>query len=1153
MANETVLQNTSPSSTEDLSKYRLSILSSEEEEDLSKYRLEVAPPEEESEPYALEEDIVSPVVDYDPAIPAAKMIAALKFLDRGRSANAGFLISLGKGEGFDAALDNWKEGIKGEAHPLFGDLLYELAEENRKSQREGAILGPNTLTGLFQRMLDLIPWLSVTLPSYEPVGGDPEGTNAFEYSDTELPSGEEFEKVKTELKIKLDTLFDKPTSDALFATIGGIVADVAVDPISYTGIGLTKRGKLAKIKEAVEAGEVTVKSGSKLSEDLAAFERTGKLEPYGETTTERLQRGQERVLIGGIPIPAKMAGEVSKRLAQSKLWLGNTTVGSSIRQMFSTEYGLEGNLKEFKNLEESFTDIIAFNRETIIKDNAALKKKIELLAEDLSRITGENITPNVLNKFITEQTELFDKALAKKSTLLGTTDVSASNELMKRWTSRLPEKLRPNLRPTHLTPSAQELITKEPRVLQLVKDLRAKNDSQMALERTEGILKTPLTEGPSIRKKYLTGLLSKAGTKDIVYDPVRRKYMKVSVLEKELERVKNLEVDADRVEYFMHAATPEFKEAIRARRAKEAKASKEPFMYSKGHASTLQRNFRNYTVEEINQLAAAGKLPGYEGVKISKAFHDDPAVAQVLRDMRHSRSLEVLKFLEESKDQFGRAVRKGEELSLPDGWAMARNPVLQGYAFPTEIAKRLDGHYEALMNPKRMSIFIDKIVDPVTNWYKAWTLGIFPEYHLRNAISNVFNNFVTGTHNPLVYKIARDIQMGKAGFISTPGGGKVSYDAIRNQVGVLGIKNKGFMSADIEQTLINEMGYGKWITLSRDNKAIHYGQKVGEAVDNNARIGKYVDELMKGSSSKRAVDSVRHSLFDYTDLTWAEREVGKRLMPFYTWSRKNIPFQMEMMMRKPGKYKAMDTARQEIERDTHDEYSVSEAAVSNWIMESYGVRVKVDKEDGLPRYFLLGSWLSAGDIWRLGSVPDRILTDLISPPLKVLFEYGFNYDTFKRKTIAQEDAEGKEIPEKIDFLDMRVDKKTAHVLKTIRLLKTIDDMIPKDKKMDDIRVERDRTTEEILLDLVTGLRTYAQDVEMNRVYRSKKKAKALEDQKRALGKAYVPYETEEGEIRETPASEIKALEEMLEKDIHHFERIWEEDKKKTLDKYRLER
>jgi hypothetical protein len=1139
-----------------------------QEEDLSvpavpEVRGFVPPPQEEdlSVPIqATEEDLSTPIIDetvpvgagvdgwepwsmgedfsYDPNIPASKAISALKVLDRPRAANVGFVIAMAEGKGLDKATAEYHKGIKGEQHPLFGDFIYELAHENMVAQKNGAVLGPNTLTGIFQRALALVPYIKSVYEPQESDGAEsPDGWSPG--GNTDDPQQQELVRVKDELAGKLQSYYSKEDAVAMVATIGGIIGDVAADPVTYTGIGLTKAGKLSKIKEAVDAKQITITSTSKVGKDLADYDATGKLKPYEETLTGRLREGQERVLLGGIPIPASIAGGVAKRVAQVYDYVGGTLPGQAIRQGFSTEFGLTAETKGFKDLEDSFTDIMALRSEQVLENNAALKKKIQLLSEDLSRVTGENVPIKVLDSYITNQVELYKK-VAKKDWILGRTDTSKLNSLLE----KLPEKVRSKIRPQYLSVEAQEIITKDSRILGIVKELSDKNSAQLRIEQSTNILKTSMEDSPALYREHVQRLLDDSDpTQKVIFDPSRKRHVARSTLEKDLVKAKEAEIDADRISYFLHGATPEFKEVIKAQRLKKKGSSEgTPFVYSSGHASKLQRDYRGLSVVEINDLARAGRLPGYEGKIISKAFHDDPAVIQVMRDMRHTRSMEALDFLEKSKDAFGKAVTKKEAEKLPDGWALARNPTLSGYAFPVEVAKRLDQHFDSMMNPAKTSLFL-KIHDPITNWYKAWTLGVFPEYHIRNAAGNIWNNFVTGTTNPLVYKTAMNIQHGQVGAISTPGGGTIPYDRIREEIGKLGVRNKGLMTADIEQSLINEMGYGKWLTLSTNNKAIHIGKKVGEAVDNNARIAKFVDELQKGSTFERAEQAVRHALFDYTDLTRFEKEGLKRMMPFYTWSRKNIPLQAEQMVRHPGKYKAVDTTRQEIEANTDDP---GDRALGNWLLENYAVRMKIDKEDGQPRYLLLGAWLPAGDIWKLAAMPDRIATDLAHPVYKGAFEAYINYDTFKRKTINKVDSEGNLMPEKVDFLNMRVDPKTAHLLKNIRLLHAIDDMIPKDKRESDIRTERDRTPEELVVDLLTGLRLYAQDVEMNKIRRSDKKVRTFEETSRALGEAAVPFKTKDDGSREPNPAEVKAYEDKLNKDTYYFEKLWDEDVKKTM-------
>jgi len=54
-------------------------------------------------------------------------------------------------------------------------------------------------------------------------------------------------------------------------------------------------------------------------------------------------------------------------------------------------------------------------------------------------------------------------------------------------------------------------------------------------------------------------------------------------------------------------------------------------------------------------------------------------------------------------------------------------------------------------------------------------------------------------------------------------------------------------------------------------------------------------------AASRAATRVRKFNIDYGDLTDVEKKVFKRVVPFYTWMRKNIPLQIEAMALTPGR------------------------------------------------------------------------------------------------------------------------------------------------------------------------------------------------------------------------------------------------------------
>ena len=122
---------------------------------------------------------------------------------------------------------------------------------------------------------------------------------------------------------------------------------------------------------------------------------------------------------------------------------------------------------------------------------------------------------------------------------------------------------------------------------------------------------------------------------------------------------------------------------------------------------------------------------------------------------------------------------------------------------------------------------------------------------------------------------------------------------------------------------------------------------------------------------------VRKAHFDYEDVTDFERKVMKRLLPFYTWSRKNIPFQLEMLVSRPGRFSAFPKFINEMETASGDS---SEDIVPDFIRKSMGFKLPI----GGGTYLL--PQIGAADL-RLLEYPEQfkgMLTPSIRFPLELI-------------------------------------------------------------------------------------------------------------------------------------------------------------------------
>src|SRR3990167_10949453 len=81
-------------------------------------------------------------------------------------------------------------------------------------------------------------------------------------------------------------------------------------------------------------------------------------------------------------------------------------------------------------------------------------------------------------------------------------------------------------------------------------------------------------------------------------------------------------------------------------------------------------------------------------------------------------------------------------------------------------------------------------------------------------------------------------------------------------------------------------------------------RKTMQEVEGRLRLPLFLDRIAKGDNFDEAMKMVYKYHFDYAPeaLTPFERNVMRRLIPFYRWARGNIPLQIESLVTQPRKY-----------------------------------------------------------------------------------------------------------------------------------------------------------------------------------------------------------------------------------------------------------
>ncbi len=285
--------------------------------------------------------------------------------------------------------------------------------------------------------------------------------------------------------------------------------------------------------------------------------------------------------------------------------------------------------------------------------------------------------------------------------------------------------------------------------------------------------------------------------------------------------------------------------------------------------------------------------------------------------------------------------------------------------------------------------------DKVNNFFKYSVTTPFPSFHTRNAYGNIFLNYLGGNTSLKNYKAAFDLQryarqvrLGKEAKdkIVQLGNRKFKLSELYRKAGENSVLGSNWYSREFYQKLHIKTGELKNTPSWVFNKT----RRVGTYVEDNGRVALFFDQLGKGVDSKSASLHMKKFMFDYGDLSEFERTTLKRVIPFYTWMRKNVPLQLEQIVKNPGKYTPFVHAQQAVEgMSSADE----DMYLPDWMrQEEMFVR--------LPDKSLFNPDLPFQDLANIFDLKQWVSST--SPLIKGVFELTANKNFFTGKPLADE-------------------------------------------------------------------------------------------------------------------------------------------------------
>jgi hypothetical protein len=505
-----------------------------------------------------------------------------------------------------------------------------------------------------------------------------------------------------------------------------------------------------------------------------------------------------------------------------------------------------------------------------------------------------------------------------------------------------------------------------------------------------------------------------------------------------------------------------------------------------------RRRLRGQSVSEIN-----AEFRRAEGVDFD-LFDTDPARVHAAREMAQLQFTTRAKFADDlarvfgSDEAFDGAVKVAGDKYVPAEIAEAAGKVMDLHA-PRWQPGPVIGAY-----------------DKVNRWWSRWLLMPNPAYHARNGLSNFYQNWLAGVWHPNDYVMAGRLQtrawsgkgLDELAFTDAAGQawthGDVLAAARRNKVLSEESFRHGVHGLDETRQLGGPATAMQKFKQKPHQGAIFLGEAVGRRLENNARLAHFVAKLKEGFDELSAGHSVKKHLFDYQELTRFEREVLKRAMPFYAWTRKNIPLQFEKMLTSPRKFVRTVQAKQEIEDAYMNGQPVPDHLMAEWLQRAFPIQIGSPAKGQLLVQHLQG-FLPQVELNRLMAPVDEFV-DMFSPIIKQAVEQATNVNLFRS-----------DLPDRLVKIDNDIDReflghrwapRLKHMLQAIPMLTIIDRANPGGvftKWAAENQTARDRTDPDAAAragHFWLGLRLYQRDMAKQQVRVSFDFKRKIQDQKR---------------------------------------------------------
>lgn len=282
------------------------------------------------------------------------------------------------------------------------------------------------------------------------------------------------------------------------------------------------------------------------------------------------------------------------------------------------------------------------------------------------------------------------------------------------------------------------------------------------------------------------------------------------------------------------------------------------------------------------------------------------------------------------------------------------------FILPRETVNELEKVHRMWNLPESMNI-LAKTWRTILSLWKGYAL-FAPSYHFRNGISGMHMNHVAGvdlrSYEDAMPFMFRKMQKPERTFRTDVQGVDFTHGQVAEMIDDLGIRSAGIYGSELAEGLQTQLNRPSINPFRRSFFGLRGSRWVGQHVEDYLRVTHFVDQLRKTGNKALAQRSVNKFLFNYAmDLPQWERW-ATNIVPFWRWTRFNIPTQMQLAVTHPGKMRHIGVAK--LYAESENEEVFPKALMPRFIKDGMGIPVRT--RNGRTEFFLIRNWLPAAEL-----------------------------------------------------------------------------------------------------------------------------------------------------------------------------------------------